>query len=193
MAEQRGDRLQPHAPVDGLGGQGVAQLVGVHADAAAAADTADDAADLVAVQRASVVGGQAPAGADVIGVDGGPDGEERDQLGVRRHVPVVAELAERDAQPVAGADEDDGVGFEAGELAGPDAGSGEQFDDQAVAGIGTGPGRCHEPGGIAVVEEPGQRVGAGRDIAADDGVAGGASGQSHSMIRSKNTRSIRSR
>ena len=56
---------------------------------------------------------------------------------------------------MAGADEDDGVGFEVGELAGPHAGSGEQFDDQAVAGIGAGPGRCHEPGGIAVVEEPG--------------------------------------
>ena len=155
MAEERGDGLQPHAPVDGLGGQGVAQLVGVDADAAAAADTAGDTADLVAVDRAAVIGGQAPAGADVIGVGGGPGGEERDQFGVQGHVAVVAELAERDAQPVAGADEDDGVGFEIGELAGPHAGTGEQFDDQAVAGIGAGPGGCHEPGGIAVVEESG--------------------------------------
>ena len=29
VAEQRGDRLEGHAAVDGLGGQGVAQLVGV--------------------------------------------------------------------------------------------------------------------------------------------------------------------
>ena len=29
VPEQRGDRLQAHAPVDGLGGEGVAHLVGV--------------------------------------------------------------------------------------------------------------------------------------------------------------------
>jgi hypothetical protein len=57
MAEEGGDGLQPHAAVDGLGGQGVAELAGVHADTAAAADAADDAADLVAVQGAAVVGG----------------------------------------------------------------------------------------------------------------------------------------
>jgi hypothetical protein len=172
MAEEGGDRLQPHAPVDGLGGQGVAQLVGVDADAAAAADAADDTADLVAVQGAAVVGGQAAAGADVGQVDGGPGGEQRDQLGVQGHVAVVAELAEGDAQPVGRSDEDDGVGLEIGEFAGPHAGAGEQFDDQAVAGVGAGPGGCHEPGRVAVVQESGERVGAGRDVAADDGVAG---------------------
>ena len=90
---------------------------------------------------------------------------------MQRHVAVVAELAERDAQPVAGADEDDGVGFETGELAGPHAGAGQQLDDQAVAGIGAGAGRRHEPGGVAVVEEFRQRVGFVRDVAAEDGVA----------------------
>ena len=79
--------------------------MGVDADAAAAAD----AADLVAVQGAAVIGSQTAAGADVIGVDGGPRGEERDQLGMQRHVTVVAQLAERDAQPVGRADEDDVV------------------------------------------------------------------------------------
>ena len=41
VAEQRGDGFQPHAAVDGLGGQGVPQLVRVHAgDAGGAADAA---------------------------------------------------------------------------------------------------------------------------------------------------------
>jgi hypothetical protein len=56
---------------------------------------------------------------------GGPCGEQRDQLGVQGHVAVVAELAERDAQPVGRPDEDDGVGLEIGELAGSHAGAGE--------------------------------------------------------------------
>ena len=59
-----------------------------------------------------------------------------------------------------------------GELAGPHAGAGEQLDDQPVAGVGAGPGGCHQPGGVAVVEELGQRLGAWRDVAADDRVAG---------------------
>jgi hypothetical protein len=55
VAEEGGDGLQPHAAVD-LGGQGVAELVGVHADAAAAADAADDTADLVAAVRSAHFG-----------------------------------------------------------------------------------------------------------------------------------------
>ena len=97
--------------------------------------------------------------ADVVEVGGGPGGEQCDQLGVQGHVTVVAELAERDAQPVAGADLHDRVGLEVGELAGPHAGAGQQLDDQAVSGIGTGPGGGHQPGRVAVVEELGQRLG----------------------------------
>ena len=49
----RGDRLQAHAAVDGLGGQGVSQLVRVDvADAGGRGDGGDPALDGVAVQRA---------------------------------------------------------------------------------------------------------------------------------------------
>ncbi len=55
VPEQRGDRLQAHAPVDRLGGQGVPQSVGVHAvDAGGAADAGDGAFDDEAVERAAV-------------------------------------------------------------------------------------------------------------------------------------------
>lgn len=92
--------------------------MGVDADAGAAPDTADDAADHVAVQGPAVIGDQAAVSTDVGQVRGGPLGCELDQVGVERNVTVVAQLAKRDAQPVRLADADDGVGFEAGQLAG---------------------------------------------------------------------------
>ena len=120
MAEQGGDGLQPHAAVDGLGGQRVAQPVRVHAgNPGGPADAGDDAADEVAVQGAAVVGDQALVVADVLQVGGGPGGEQLDELGVQRDVAVVAELAQRDPQPVPGADLDDRVGVQAGQFPGP--------------------------------------------------------------------------
>ena len=64
-----------------------------------------------------------------------------DEVGVQRDVAVVAELADRDAQPVAVADLDDGVGGEVAELAGAQAGAGQQLDDEPVAGVGGWRGR----------------------------------------------------
>src|SRR6202012_1533362 len=87
VAEQGGDGLQPHAAVDGLGGQGVPEPVGVHAgDPGGAADAGDKAADEVAVQGAAVVGDQPFVPADVLEVGGGPGGEQADELGVQRDV-----------------------------------------------------------------------------------------------------------
>ena len=173
MAEQGGDGLESHAAVDRLGGEGVPEPVRVDArDARSAGDPCDDAGDGVAVQGAAVVGGQPLVPADVLEVGGGPGGEQRGQLGVQRDVPVVAELAERDAQPVGGADEDDRVGFQAGELAGPHPGPGQQFQDEPVAGVGGGPGGAHQPGRVAVVEELRQGLGLFRDVPGDHGVAG---------------------
>jgi hypothetical protein len=173
MAEQGGDGLQPHAAVDGLGGQRVAQPVRVHAgNPGGPAHAGDDAADEVAVQRAAVISDQPLAAADVLQVGGGPGGEQLDELGVQRDVAVVAELAERDPQPVPGADLDDRVGLQVREFAGPHAGAGQQLDDQPVAGISAGPGRGHQLGGVAVIEEPGQRLGLFRDVPGDDRVAG---------------------
>ena len=124
---------------------------GVHAgDAGGPADAGGDAAGEVAVQGAAVAGDQALMPADVLEVSGGPAGEQPGQLGVQRDVAVVAELAQRDPQPVPGADLDDRVGVQAGEFAGPHAGPGQQLDDQPVAGVGAGPGGGHQPGRVAV-------------------------------------------
>ena len=93
----------------------MAQLVGVHAgDPGGAADAVHDASDQVPVQDAAVVGDEPFMAADLLEVGGGPGGEQLHELGVQRHVPVVAELAQRDAQPVPGADPHDGVGVEVG-------------------------------------------------------------------------------
>ena len=109
--------------------------------------------------------------ADVGEVGRGPGGEQLDQVGVQGHVPVVAKLAERDPQPVPGADLHDRVGVQAGQLPGPHPGAGQQFDHEPVTGIGAGPGRGHEPGRVAVVEELRQRLGLLRDVPGDDRVA----------------------
>jgi hypothetical protein len=74
------------------------------------------------------------AAADVVKVGGGPGGEHFDQLGVQRHVAVVVELAQRDAQPVASADLYDRVGLQVRELAGAHPGAGQQFEREPVAG-----------------------------------------------------------
>ena len=110
--------------------------------------------------------------ADVLQVGRGPGGEQLCELGVQRDVAVVAELAQRDPQPVPGADLDDRVGVEVGQLAGPHAGAGQQLDDEPVAGVGAGPGGGHQPGGVAVAGELGQRLGLFGDVPGDDRVAG---------------------
>ena len=51
-------------------------------------------------------------------LSGGPVGEQDDEVGVQRDVAVVAQLADRDAQPVVVADLGDGVGGEVAELTG---------------------------------------------------------------------------
>ena len=64
--------------------------------------------------------GEEPTGAsDVFGVGGGPVGEQRDEVGVERDHAVVAELADRDAEPVAVvADAGHGVSGELAEFGG---------------------------------------------------------------------------
>ena len=56
VAEHRGDRLQAHAAVDGLGGQGVPELVGVDVgQPGGGAGLVDIAGDGVPVRRAAVL------------------------------------------------------------------------------------------------------------------------------------------
>ena len=99
MPEEGGDRFEAHAAVDRLGGEGVAQLVGVDvADPGVAGDAARRCGATVRRSMgAAVVGDEAAVAADVVGVGGGPVGEEGDEVGVQRDVAVVAELADRDA------------------------------------------------------------------------------------------------
>jgi hypothetical protein len=73
----------------------------VHArNARSGGDAAHDPADDVPVQNAAVVGDQPLVPADVLQVRAGPRGQQCDQVGVQGNLPVVAELAERDPQPV---------------------------------------------------------------------------------------------
>src|SRR5215472_10968857 len=90
---------------------------------------------------------------DVAEVRGGPGAGQPDEVGVQGHVPVVAELAERDPQPVPGADLHDRVRVQAGQLPGPHAGAGQQLGHEPVTRAGAGPGRGHRPGRAAVAGE----------------------------------------
>ena len=94
-----------------------------------------------------------------------------DEVGMQRDEAVVAELADGDPQPVGVADQGDGVGGELAQLAGPHAGAGQHLDDQAIAREAVGLSRRHQLGGVLVVEELGQRIGPGRDVAVEDRVA----------------------
>jgi hypothetical protein len=101
VTEQRSDRFEAHPSVDRLGGKGVAELVGVDvSDAGVDADASHDAVHGPPVDRDVAVGEESALGADVVGVGGGPVGEEGDEVGVQGDEPVVAELADRHAEPV---------------------------------------------------------------------------------------------
>ena len=173
VPEESGDRFEAHAPVDRLRGQGVTKAVRMDvADPGSPSDAAHDAVHEVAVEGATVVGDEATVGSDVVDVGGGPVGEQGDEVGVQRDVAVVAQLADRDAQPVAVTDEHDCVGVEIAQLTRTHPGAGEDFDDEPVAGIAGGTGGGHQSGGVTVVEELRERFGAGWDVATDDRVAG---------------------
>ncbi len=107
MAEHRGDGLQGHAAVDGLGGQGVAQLVGVDVPLTCRGPgLVDEPGHGVPVQGLAVLVGdeQLVAGGDVRGPVGA---DELDEVGVQGQVAVLVQLADRDVQPVRIADEHD--------------------------------------------------------------------------------------
>ena len=158
MAEQGGDRLQAHPAVDGLGGQGVPELVGVDVrQAGGGAGLVDEPGDGVPVQRPAVLPGQQQR------VPGGDMGgavavDEGDQLGVQGQVAVLVELADRDVQPGPGADVHDGIGLQAGVFADPQPGAQQHLDGDADQHPPVGLGGAQQPGGGGVVEGLGQRV-----------------------------------
>ena len=125
MAEHGGDGLQAHAPVDGLGGQGVAQLVGVEvAEPGPAGHPVEHAGDHVAVQRPALHAEQEA----LAGMGRPPGVEQGQQHRVQRDVAVVAQLAHRHLQPPALPDAHHRVGLQGADLAHPHPGAGQQLE-----------------------------------------------------------------
>ena len=158
MAQEGGDRLQAHAAVDRLGGEGVPELVGMDVgQPGSGAGPVDHPGDGVPVQRAAVLPRQQQR--VTCGDMGSPVGvDERDELGVQRQVAVLAELADRDVQPGPGTDQDHSIGGQAGELADPQPGAQQHLDGDPHQHPAIGLGGAQQPGGGAVIESPGQRV-----------------------------------
>ena len=166
MPQQRGDRFEGHAPVDGLGGEGVAQLMrGDAAEAGLAGDLGDGAIDPRRGDPASVVGEQV-VGAQGVAALGEPVVEEGFELGVQRDVAIAVQLADGHPQPVGRADLDYGVDGQVNEFAAAQASAGEDLHAEADKGVGVGPRRAEQFGRRRVVEEA-------RQGPIDDGVIAG--------------------
>ena len=100
-------------------------------------------------------------------VVGDPVVEEFFQLRVQGNVAVVVQLADRDPQPVGGADLHDRVDGQFEQFAAADAGAGEQFDDQPGQRIRVGAGGAQQLGRGGVVEEARQRLVDDRQVAGE--------------------------
>jgi hypothetical protein len=172
MTEEGGDGLHGHPPVDCLGGQGVAELVGMNVgDAGASGDGGDVAVDGAAVEGSPVVAfDEAPRTRS--GAGGSVVVNEFDQRRQQWHVAVVVQLADGDAHPVGVADEDHGVVLEAGQLTGADPGAGQDLDHEPPTGVGIGGEGGHELRGGGVVEELRERFVALGEVTGEDRDAG---------------------
>jgi hypothetical protein len=117
VAEHGGDRFQAHAPVDRLGGQRVAQLVGVDVwQAGGCSGPVDMAGDRVTIELCAVFPRQLKgivrcdvAGAVVV--------DELNEVWMQRQVAVLAQLADRDVQPRPAADLHDRIRAQGGVFA----------------------------------------------------------------------------
>jgi integrase/recombinase XerD len=168
VPEEGSDRFEAHAPVDGLGGEGVAQAVRVDVtDPGCLGGFGDGPVNPVLPDPLAVLHEQ-KRGAQAVGPAGKPVVEEILELRVQRNVAVRAELAQWHVQPVRGADLDDGVDGEVQELALAQAGAGEEFHRQADERVGVGAGGLQQLGERAVVEETGQRGVADRQVTVED-------------------------
>ena len=177
-----------HAPVDRLGGEGVAQLVGVDvADAGRLGQLVDPAGDQVALEGTAVVGDE-QAGAVVV-VVGLPGRNELDQAGVQRHVTVIAQFAHRDPQPPRPRTPADSVFGQGAQLAHAHTGAGQDLDAQLAAPVGVGGGRREKASRSGVVESLGQRTGHLGEVGAEQRRKAGGIWPAPLDHRSKNTRS----
>jgi hypothetical protein len=108
VSQHGGDGFEAHAPLDGLGSEGVPQLVGVHVpDPGSLGDPAEYSGDLVPVQRPASPRDQP---VDIVITVRLVFVEELNQRWVQWDIPVVVKLPDRDSQPVPAGDERDGVG-----------------------------------------------------------------------------------
>ena len=173
MPQKGGYRLEAHAPVDGLGGQRVAQAMGADvADPGGAGSFGDGPVDAALPDPLAVLDEQV-GGAQAGGPCGEPGVEEVFELGVQRDIAVGAEFAERHVQPVGGADLHDRIDGEVQEFAFAQAGAGQELHGQADERVGVGAGGLQQLGERAVVQEPGQRLVAERQVAGEDQHGGG--------------------
>lgn len=117
VAQEGCDCFEAHAPVDGLGSKGVTQLVWMHmTNAGSLGYPADDAGDLVPVQRFTVSDDQPVDAVITVRLVAG---NEFDELWVEGDVAVVVELPDRDTKPVATVDEHDSIRCEGAEFTDP--------------------------------------------------------------------------
>ena len=158
MAEHRGDGLQAHAAVDRLGRQRMPELVGVDmTQPGGGGGLVDVTGDGMPVGWLAVLAGK-QQGVAVGDVTGAVVVDEGDQVRVQRQVAVLAQLADRDVQPRAGADVHDSISAQRGVLAHAQPGAQQHFHgdphQQALVVLRG----AQQPGGGAVVEGLGQRV-----------------------------------
>ncbi len=194
MAQQRGDGFETHPPIDGLGGEGVTELVGMDmTDLGSFGDPANHPGEPVPVDSRNLVGEEPTSRGDTVGVAGLPRCDEFDQFRMKRNIAVVAELPDRDMQPMMITDTDDRILGEVGELADPHPGPGQQQHTELPERVRFDVGLVHELGHLRVIEELRQRLRRGGTSPWMIGLRRGASSMSHSIMRSKNTFNNRNR
>ncbi len=142
------------------------------ADPGGAGGSGDGAVDAALPDALAVLGEQVRA-AQAGGPAGEPVVEEVFELGVQRDVTVGAQLAERDVEPVGGADLHDRVDGQIEELALAQAGAGQEFHGQAGERVGVGAGGLQQLGERGVAGEAGQRLVAHRQVAGEHEHGGG--------------------
>jgi len=152
VTQEGGDGFEAHSPVDGLGAEGVTQLVGVDmADPGSFGDPANHPGDPMPVNGADVVGEEPAVAGDMDSVVGLPPSNEFDQVGMERNIPVVAEFPDWDMQPVVFTDTNDRVGGQVGEFPNPHPGAGQQQHTQFAERVRFDVGLVHELGHGGVV------------------------------------------
>src|SRR5712691_5646671 len=165
MAQKRRDSFQRHASVDGLGGEGVTQLVRRDApESGMASDLFNSGVHSRCSDPAPMVGeqvvrtqGVAPSTEPLV--------EEGFKLRMEWDVAIAVQLADRHPQPVRRANLDNGIDGQIDELAATQASAGEHLHTQAGERIGVGPCCPEQFGRRRIVEKAWQRLVEDREVA----------------------------